>query len=86
MEMVDVTSSQLAQVGYDPATCVLAVRFRSGGLYHYRNVPPEKHAVLMGSDSMGSYFHRHIRALHESERIQEPAVPGAASPTTKEQP
>lgn len=62
MERQPVKSSQIASVGYDPEKQVLEIEFRHGGnIYHYANVPPEKHAALMASDSIGKHFHAHIR-------------------------
>ena len=41
--MHGVTSSQLKEIGHDPATNTLAVRFKHGGtLYHYAGVDAKK--------------------------------------------
>lgn len=58
-----VTSSQLAEVGHDPATNTLAVKFKhgSGGIYHYANVTAEDHEKLMKAPSVGSHFIQNIK-------------------------
>lgn len=40
MNMQSVTSTNVAAVGYDPATRTMRVAFQSGGLYDYYNVDP----------------------------------------------
>jgi hypothetical protein len=61
MEMIDVQSSNLSQVGYDPETRTLAIVFKKGDLYHYDDVPPEVFDELMEAPSTGRYFSQHIR-------------------------
>jgi hypothetical protein len=61
MNRVSVSSSNLASVGYDPDTCTLEIKFRSGGVYQYRNVPARIHAGLMSANSHGRYFYAHIK-------------------------
>ena len=61
MERIEVTSSNLLSVGYDPETETLEVEFRSGGTYRYSGVPISEYQALMGAASHGSYFHRNIR-------------------------
>lgn len=58
MKLVD--SSNLSHVGY--ADGVLSIRFKSGGEWAYHDVPPEVHAAMMAADSVGSYFHNHIKS------------------------
>ena len=72
MEMVPVTSSQLAAVGYDRETRTLRIRFADyrhkgndrlipGALYEYDDVPEDIHAGLMAAHSAGAYFGEHVR-------------------------
>lgn len=56
-----VQSSNIKSVGYDASTGTLQVEFRNGGLFDYAGVTPEQHAEMMGADSVGRYFHGHIR-------------------------
>lgn len=73
MELKPVKSSNIAEVGYDPATQTLGVRFTSGGLYHYAGVTPEKHAELVGAESIGRHFLQNVRGKYEHTRIEETA-------------
>lgn len=61
MEMVPVQSSSLKEVGYDPETKTLRVRFAGGGIYEYHDVPSEKHQELMAAESIGAHHARHIK-------------------------
>ena len=46
-------STNVAGFGYDQATKTLAVRFKSGGEYHYPGVDPSTAEALRGSKSVG---------------------------------
>ena len=66
MPLTPVTSSQIAAVGYDPASRELVIRFygssrRQEPVYFYYGVPPELAWRVIDAGSPGSYFHRHIR-------------------------
>ena len=61
MERVQVNSTQLSSVGYDPATLTLEVEFRKGGVYRYGGVFPETHEQLMAAESIGTFFNAVIR-------------------------
>lgn len=61
MNRVPVTSSNLASVGYDHLSQVLEVEFHNGGVYEYLDVPAAVHEGLMGAESHGRYFDRHIK-------------------------
>jgi hypothetical protein len=61
MERTPVTSTQLASIGYDPATLTLEVEFRKGGVYQYIGVSAETHQQLMNAQSIGIFFNTVIR-------------------------
>ena len=67
MNMIPVSSSNLAAVGYENGT--LNVRFHSGALYEYSNVPVSVYQNLMNAASHGSYFSAHIRNVYPYRRI-----------------
>lgn len=76
-QMAPVSSSQLAKVGYHPATQRLRIKFKDrfhkgnnamipGALYEYADVPPDTHGALMAADadpalSVGTHFGTHIK-------------------------
>jgi hypothetical protein len=53
-------STSIEAVGYDAPTRTLGIRFRSGGVYHYHDVPESAHAELLASPSAGSHFAKNI--------------------------
>jgi hypothetical protein len=60
--MNPVKSSQIAEIGFEPATKTLAIRFNNGRkLYHYHDVPQETFDALKASESVGKYFGANIR-------------------------
>ncbi|MDE1179455.1 KTSC domain-containing protein [Paraburkholderia sp.] len=67
--MDSVESSQIAAIGYDPATNTLAIQFASrrgpGSLYHYANVSPEDFASFRDAESIGSHFYKFIKPFPE---------------------
>ena len=63
--MQPVQSSNIAAIGHDPSAGTLAVRFVSGGVYHYPDVPAEEHAAFAGAKSVGQHFITHIRPKYQ---------------------
>ena len=58
--LVPVTSSNVAALGYDDPSRTLAVKFNSGSLYHYMDVPPELYAEAMKAKSIGSFLSERV--------------------------
>lgn len=76
--MLAVKSSQIAEIGHDPATGIMAVRFKSktgpGSLYHYRNVTADDFEVFRTAESLGLHFASRFKARadkHPFERVLE---------------
>jgi hypothetical protein len=61
MDRIQVSSSNLASVGYDLESLILEIEFHSGGVYQYFNVPAQRHERLMRAGSKGQYFDEHIK-------------------------
>lgn len=59
--MQNVSSSNLSAIGYDEETKTLRIEFNSGSTYDYRGVPKRLMEELLGAESIGSFFHSHIR-------------------------
>ena len=66
MQMIPVSSSDLAAVGYAGTT--LWISFHSGGLYEYSGVPQSVYESLMNAPSRVSIF---MRTLSARTRITE---------------
>jgi len=61
MKRQQVTSSNLASVGYDEENSVLEIEFNHGGIYQYFDVPVRIFTNLMNASSHGQYFDRVIK-------------------------
>lgn len=61
MERTPVSSSNLASVGYDENINTLEIKFHSGRIYQYYNVPVNIYNGLMNASSKGTYFDRYIK-------------------------
>jgi hypothetical protein len=70
MDLVQVSSSNLYAIGYDPLSKTLRIKFReSGHVYDYFNVPESKYIDLMNSSSKGSYFFKFIRDIYRTRKV-----------------
>lgn len=68
MNMIPVSSSNLESVGYEYDQ--LYIRFKSGFLYVYYNVPVEVYNALMHAASKGKFFHANIKNIYQYKRIR----------------
>lgn len=69
MDMIDVSSSNIQQIGYDEDTQTLAVVFVNGARYHYSSVPENIFEELKSAGSVGSYFHSAIRDSYDCQKM-----------------
>lgn len=69
VELKDVQSSQVARIGFDPATRTLAVIYRGGGAtrYEYRDIPPEVGEAVMNAESVGRALNQMVRGKFDFE-------------------
>jgi hypothetical protein len=70
VKMIEVSSSNVAAIGYDEANQILYVRFTNNMLYNYKGVPIGEFEGLQSAPSIGSYLHRNIKNLYPYERIE----------------
>lgn len=63
-------SSQVKSHGYDAATRTLAVEYKSGGVYHYHDVPPATYDAMKEAKSVGSFIGKSIKGVHKYARIE----------------
>lgn len=66
MEWKAVDSSQIAEVGHDPETETLGIRFKATKKnpiteYHYSFVSDDVFQALLTAESVGKYFTEHIK-------------------------
>lgn len=68
-EMIPVSSSSIAAIGYDDDNQEVYVQFLKGGLYTYRGVPDYVFEEFKTAPSLGSYLHRNFKNVFAYERI-----------------
>ena len=69
MNRVQVSSSNIAEVGYDATSSTLELLFTNGRVYQYFDVPESVHQALMNAASVGQYFHAEIRGVYRYARV-----------------
>lgn len=69
MQRTTVSSSNIAEIGYDANLRVLEVLFHNGGLYQYFDVPQSEYESLMNANSHGQYLNRNIKGQFRYARI-----------------
>jgi len=70
MDMKPVDSSNVSEIGHDPETETLHIRFKDGSLHEYTGVPAEAHEELMASDSKGKYVHEILKGRFDHSRLE----------------
>jgi hypothetical protein len=68
-KMTPVSSSNVAEIGYDAEGQIVHVRFLNGSLYIYKDVPQFVYDGLLNASSVGSYLHRNFKNVYAYERI-----------------
>ena len=64
MEMIQVESTNIKEIGYDEETQTLRVSFKRGSsTYDYQNFPKEKFEEFRSAPSVGGYFSAFIKNL-----------------------
>lgn len=61
VQRVQVSSSAIASVGFDPPSNTLEVTFTSGRVYRYFSVPRSVVDAVLGAESVGAAFNRLVR-------------------------
>lgn len=69
MEMVNVSSSNVAAVGYDEESETLQVEFKKGTIYQYFDVPENVFIGLRDADSVGGYLAAHIKGTYRYSKV-----------------
>lgn len=69
-QMQSVSSSNVAELGYDDVNQIVYVRFLNGSVYIYKGVPQSEYDGLLNAPSIGSYLHRNYKNGYPYERIE----------------
>jgi len=67
--MERVESSNVSSLGYDDSSERLFIKFNSGAIYVYYDVPIEEYNNLLTASSIGSYVWTNIRDRYTYENI-----------------
>ena len=62
-------SSSIRSCEYNEATQDMHIEFVSSGKHCFKGVEKEHFEGLKSADSVGSFFHQHIRRNYKSERL-----------------
>jgi hypothetical protein len=69
--MIPVKSSNVESMGYDISTFILRIKFLSGRLYEYSNVPLAVFHGLQAAESKGKYVNQNIVKKYAYKKISE---------------
>jgi lysyl-tRNA synthetase class 2 len=70
VELRQVSSTNVAEIGYDDRTRTLAVRFHNGWrVYLYYAVPPSVHEAFLNAPSKGRFFRYYIKHQYPYARV-----------------
>ncbi len=69
MKMNQVSSSNIAAIGYDKESETVQVQFLNSAEYVYKGVPQREFDGLLNAPSVGSYFNRNFKNIYPYERI-----------------
>lgn len=69
MQMINVSSSNVAAIGYDEDSETLQVEFNNGGTYQYFDVPEQIFAELQHADSIGGYLAKNIKGIYRYSKV-----------------
>lgn len=66
---IEVQSSNLVAVAYQPDTKRLVVRFRNGNMYAYEDVPLKVYEGLLTAPSAGQYLNAVLKPRYKAIRL-----------------
>ena len=62
-------STVVENMTYDAVTSTLRIKFVSGLVYDYKNVPVEIYQAMKTSGSKGTYLNRYIKGTYKYKKI-----------------
>jgi len=65
-----VSSTSIAEIGYDDGRKILVVAFVSGSIYRYRGVSEDVFEDFRAAPSKGAFFNEHIKGAYQFEQIR----------------
>jgi hypothetical protein len=70
IKSINMPSSVVAAIKYDPQTSILRVIYTSGNIYDYKNVPEKVYNEMKQAFSKGEFLNKEIKPNYEFERIK----------------
>jgi hypothetical protein len=70
MSMNPVNSSTIDSIGYDQNSNKLTVKFKTGAIYEYLNVPHYVYDAVMSADSVGKALNNEVKGIYDYSKIQ----------------
>ena len=64
-------SSVVAGFTYDEKTSTLRVKYVSGMVYDYKNVPGKVYREMKAYQSKGTYLNYHIKGKYDFEKVED---------------
>jgi hypothetical protein len=62
-----VKSTQIKSIGHDGSA--LEVEFSNGAVYRYPGVPAHIHQQMIGAESVGKFFGKHIKGAYPFTKV-----------------
>lgn len=70
MKRILVKSSDISAIGYDEKSQILEIKFHSGGVYEYSEIPKDLHESLIWAPSIGKYYNQNIKGRLPSRKLE----------------
>lgn len=67
--MIKVNSSTISEIGYNSASQILTVKFKSGATYEYLDVPQEIYEFVANAESVGKALNVEVKGIYEHRAI-----------------
>jgi hypothetical protein len=69
IDLEEIASSNLAAIGYNDRKRIAGLRFKSGDVFHYADVPAEVFASWYLAESRGKFYAANIRGQYRGEKM-----------------
>lgn len=69
MQRINVSSSNISSIGYDPESQTLEIAFHDGSIYQYTGVPRSIYDGIMSTSSHGQYLHQYIKGRYSYRKV-----------------
>lgn len=69
MERQNVSSSNIASIGYDDNSQTLEIEFLNATVYQYFDVPNNVYSDLMSANSHGQYLAQNIKGIYRYTKV-----------------